>query len=268
MEINLASVVKSLRKVDFECWLKYHVSLGFDNVYIIDNDSPSWVKEECLKYDNVFYLKYSGKMDWPLQSKLLKDLAIRLSSKKEIWFSFLDDDEFLYFKNENNLRKWLKEKIEKYPTCNQFSIYWKFLGSNKPIKERKITDNFIDSFRYSNDIFAKDINGQSCWVKSLIKFTPNMQVYQEDPHMIYQESRDCLGNILVNKNISYLDLTEHDAWCYHCYYLSEKEFNDKWDSKYVMSLCVVKKPWDYNKQDWNWYSKKDDNLYNYYYSLT
>ncbi|MFA5444958.1 MAG: glycosyltransferase family 2 protein [Bacteroidales bacterium] len=268
MEINLASVVKSLRESDFECWLKYHVSLGFNNIFIIDNDSPEWVKNICLKYKNVIYLKYSGKMNWPLQSKLLKDLAIKFSSKKETWFSFIDDDEFLYFTNGNNPKEWLNDKIIKYPNCNQFSLYWKFLGAENGIKERELQENFIDAFRYSNYEFKIDKNGQSCWIKSFIKFTPNMINTQEDPHMIYKESIDCLGNVLTEKNSPYINLVNHDAYCYHCYYLSEKEFNDKWYSKYVMSLCVVKKPWDYNKQDWNWYSKKDDNLYDYYHKLS
>lgn len=58
MKIKLVSVLKATNKKDFICWLKYHANLLFDEIIIIDNESPVWVKEECDLTDNVTYIAY------------------------------------------------------------------------------------------------------------------------------------------------------------------------------------------------------------------
>ncbi len=59
MIIKLVSVLKATNKKDFICWLKYHTNLLFDEIIIVDNESPSWVKEECNLSNNIKYIKYS-----------------------------------------------------------------------------------------------------------------------------------------------------------------------------------------------------------------
>lgn len=264
MKIKLVSVLKATNKKDFICWLKYHSSLLFDEIIIIDNDSPSWVEEECKLIDNVTYISYPGKMTCPLQSEIF--VQIGLKQTEETWVTFIDDDEFLWFADEfeNLPRNWLESMISKFPKCEQFSLWWKYLCTNKPTYSR--SENFIEAFRYSSFKIKTDKNNQRLNVKSFIKFYPGVKIERINPHMMHPYSIDAGYDFLIDQGSDYKDLSKHNAFCYHFYYLTEVEFKAKWASKQQINIrtdsMFLQK---YDNIDFNnSYYEKDDNLYKRY----
>lgn len=264
MKIKLVSVIKALNKADFICWLNYHSKLNFDEIIIYDNESPSWVKEECLKYKNVTYILYPGKMTCPLQSAIF--VKTGLDQKEETWMTFIDDDEFLWFSDEfhNQPKEWLNTMITKFPKCEQFSLWWKFLCTNKPTYSR--IDNCIKAFRYSSKQIDIDKNQQRSNVKSFIKFYPGVQIEKINPHMIHPYSVDAACDFILEQGNDHKNLVKQKAYCYHFYYNTESEFKAKWALKQQMNIRTDSQflqkyeNIDFSKE----YDENDDNLYKFY----
>ncbi len=136
-------------------------------------------------------------MTCPLQSEIF--LKIGLEQTEETWIIFIDDDEFLWFADEfDNLPKnWLAHMISKFPKCEQFSLWWKYLCTNKLTYSR--SENYIEAFRYSTSKVKTDLNNQRLNVKSFIKFYPGVNIKRISPHMMHPYSIDAGNDFIIDQ---------------------------------------------------------------------
>lgn len=106
-------------------WVEYHVKLGFDTVFVYEND---W---RCT-YDHPQLVKIP--FDGDSQQIPAYNNWLKYKRADYDWVAFFDVDEFLVLKKHKNVQEFLSE----YDKSNGISINWYFFGNNG---HDKVVDN-------------------------------------------------------------------------------------------------------------------------------
>jgi hypothetical protein len=126
---NIKPVICCIAKLEHNYireFVKYHLSIGFDMIYIYDNeDTPTY--ENILKdINNVYVIPYPGK---GLQYTTMDCFRKNLMPKDSITHVInLDCDEFIVLKKHNNIKEFINEYIK--DDCVGIGINWRFFGDS------------------------------------------------------------------------------------------------------------------------------------------
>lgn len=122
-------------------WIEYHLLVGVDHFFILDNESTDDVYSVLLPYIEKRLVTYvpwkdSTYIDAQFHSVLntqQKGMAYALSlyGCKSNWTALIDDDEFLLPKRNKTLKQILKD----YTPYGGLAIGWAWFGSNGHIKK-------------------------------------------------------------------------------------------------------------------------------------
>ncbi len=121
-----------------EEWLNYNKKIGFDHIYLYEND---WTCK--LDYPFLTKIKWPGK----LQQMPAYNHAINTYGDDYDYIAFFDCDEFLVLKKHNNIHDFIKEYGGK-----NIAINWQFYGSCGKLKRennsllKTFTKRNIDAF--------------------------------------------------------------------------------------------------------------------------
>ena len=135
IRVNLVSLQFQPNIEVYKEWLTYHHALGFDKIFVLDNNRTDFDNEtEPLPklFDNVTVIpvtnlgKYRGG-----EQRIRFDYA-KEYTKDADYIIVLDSDEFLYFKDNISVKQFLK-RYEDLP-FEQLGVPWIGIGSNKAIK--------------------------------------------------------------------------------------------------------------------------------------
>jgi len=112
-----------------EEWIDYHILIGVDHFYLYNNNSTDSYREVIQPYieDGIVTL-----IDWPYdaaQMAAYKNCYENYRSESN-WISFLDADEFICLKENQDIAEWL----EKYSIFPSVTVYWKIFGTGGLIK--------------------------------------------------------------------------------------------------------------------------------------
>ena len=128
MKVNLVAVAKNEEKY-LEEWLKYHFSLGFDNITIYDNGGNG----ELNSNDKLTVYDAPGDR---IQLQAYQNELV--NARYNEWILFIDIDEFL---NIGNLS--VQEFLKPYQGADVVKLNWVVYGDNdqleyedKPVRER------------------------------------------------------------------------------------------------------------------------------------
>ena len=97
-------------------WIVHHLNLGFDHIYIFDHLSKIPISEIIKKTNISKFVTVSRIEDEILLKYKLVEKSYKIAKFIYDWMIYLDCDEFLYFKNDNNIETFL----------NNYSIYEHF----------------------------------------------------------------------------------------------------------------------------------------------
>jgi hypothetical protein len=103
-------------------WLLYNKFLGFDKIFIYQNN---WrIQPEILDIfgDLLCCIKFDGKY----QQLIAYNHFISEFSSKFDWAVFIDCDEFIYLKKHDNIKNFIAD----YSKCEAISINWALFGDN------------------------------------------------------------------------------------------------------------------------------------------
>jgi hypothetical protein len=188
-------------------WIKYHIALGFQHIYIYDNSDNNSLKNKSSNFVTVIH--------FPGPTKQLEayDLFVTTYKNKHKWAAFMDCDEFIILKKHNNIVDFLND----YDNFSGVGLNWLFFGTanqtefqNEPVTKR---------FQYCS-------NKLDLQIKCIIKIN---KIYKyTTPHSpLLVEGIIC--NINKNKIESDFndDLNSDVAYIHHYYTKSEQEFREK-----------------------------------------
>ena len=141
-------------------WAEYHLKLGFDSIYIYQND---WRTD--LEIKNV----KKRIADGPVQqikvynSFLQENIGLSDSDyNKYDWVAFIDVDEFIVLSKHSSIHQFIKWMLSAYGPTDSISLYWAFFGDNG-IKEDDESEGVLRRFTkrgHSNRHFKSIINGK------------------------------------------------------------------------------------------------------------
>lgn len=113
-------------------WVKWHIDIGFDYIYLFDNDNID-TKENVLDYvdknyvDKVQLINVRGWKELHLQQHIYNDFYNKFKNNFE-WCAFIDIDEYIV--GVSNVKEWLKNIPSEY---NQIRIKWCLFGDDELI---------------------------------------------------------------------------------------------------------------------------------------
>lgn len=176
-------------------WITYHLNLGFDHIFLYDNNDPdnNNVVSLCMKQPwgkQVTLVDYRGKIAAQLEAYNECFASIR---KDFDWVAFIDVDEFITFGAEcshTNINKYL-EAIKDF---NVIFINWMYYGDNEKVHFEK--EDVIKRFPLPALNSKENLH-----VKSIIKTTADIQ-FKRNPHC--PDGRvhicdDCQKELLLNE---------------------------------------------------------------------
>ena len=94
-------------------WLDYHLTIGIDHFYLYNNSSEDdyqCVLKPYIDKDIVTLI------DWPYKQSQFKcyEHCFSTYGEESNWISFLDADEFICLRRDNDINQWIK-RFDKYP---------------------------------------------------------------------------------------------------------------------------------------------------------
>ena len=128
MSVALFSMAKMESKY-VEEWAKYHLALGFDKIYLYDNeDKPTYAKI-LENYKNVIVIPFPGvAKKGGMQNICIFHFSVNFLRKYK-YVMHIDLDEFVCLKKHNNIKNFINHFfIDK--SLAALSFNWVFFGSN------------------------------------------------------------------------------------------------------------------------------------------
>jgi len=145
-----------------EEFCKYHLSIGFDTIYIYDNEDVPTYQTLLQHIPNIYVIHYPGKT---MQYKTLECFKNNIMYNHNISHVInIDVDEFIVLKKHKSIKDFIQEYIK--DDCVGIGINWRFFGdskktqySNEPLRRRftwcqKNGDQHIKTI-YNKDYFVK-----------------------------------------------------------------------------------------------------------------
>ena len=173
-------------------WLTYHRGLGFDKIFLIDNnDTEGPNKESIYDLQTVNDGIADGWLEiYPLNNErhLQQCIYSKIYNKEKNnyeWFLFLDIDEFLTLTESTDVHDFLKRG--RYKNYNLIRLIWKNYGDSGLVYVRDGNYNLRERFT--------EPCGGTCGVKCFVKSVPTDEVLFPSPHTAIH-----VGTLACNSN--------------------------------------------------------------------
>ena len=142
MTINLCGIAKRENKYINE-WCKHHLSLGFDHIYLYDNNDKNYpYVGDCIDkdlLDRITIVDWRGRKDLAILSKAYLDCYYNTQFD---WCLFCDIDEFLV--GIPDIHEFFN--TDKFNGIEQIRVMWEYFGDDEVI-ERDETIPVMDFFK-------------------------------------------------------------------------------------------------------------------------
>ena len=232
MAIGLVCIAKDENQY-FDEWIRHHLKVGFEHIFIYDNNSKETIEIAIDLSQKVSVIKWEDSK-YGSQSRAYMNSCARFSNFDYI--AFFDVDEFYMSETMN-----VKIDLEKLNNPIALGIYWRIYGNPKPFDTRKPVENYI---HWHGDKHIKSIIQPS-----LVKSFPDphkAELINEKKGMYIDEN----NNQIVSPTGAH---TSNSIWIKHVFTRSRQEFAEKmqrgdantreknrtWeDFDYYNSLCI------------------------------
>ena len=182
-------------------WAEYHLKLGFDSVYIYQND---WRTD--LEMPNVFKKVIDGKCrQLDCYNKFLR------KDKDHDWVAFIDVDEFIVLNKHATINDFIKRTVKKFGKIKAIGINWVFFGSNG-IEKDDGSDGVLKRFTKREKMSFK--------VKSIVRVDKSIEMGVHNPlncEVVGSSGHKFHGHINVRGSIDLIMLN-------HYYFKTKEEF--------------------------------------------
>ena len=209
-------------------WVNHYVKLGFDKIYIYDNDNieSPYIGDYIENKDNVEIIDVRG----IVKQKLQQECYTRFYNEHEFdWVFYCDIDEFLF--GVDNIKTFLENF--KDLSIGQVRVKWKLIGDDGFI-ERDMSKPVYDIFKHSPKITYErnlkcigDLNNQGKsfvrgGLENVVVTSPHFASFYERKNVIpscLPSGNPCNSGITIRENY-----TKEKVYLYHYMTKSLSEF--------------------------------------------
>lgn len=209
---------------DIEEWIDYHINLGFDHIFLMDNNDEKDALD--IKFEYLTIIPYYGQRndgtDWIWQREAYNFGIEYIKTFDYDWISIIDIDEFITLYKQSHINNFIyKECINK--GFDNIELIWELYNDDNKIYHKDSYDgNILNTYKS----FSKpDINN----VNTIDKFN-NMKGFTKfigkiKPELYYKESAHFPAKELYNKCIYTWNLCDPEiAVIRHYKYKSLEDF--------------------------------------------
>lgn len=199
-----------------EEWLQYHLSLGFDKIYLFEDCDSKSHAEITDKYENVIldaYINYMGTDKVERNNRQISLYSkFRADNYNRGWCAFIDIDEFFMLDKEYTLDK----LCEEYSQYSCIGLYWKMYNANGHIA--KPNESTVLAYTRSTNFIKNDM----FWcVKSFVNLSSADIFY--DVHSLYGAVDVNLNLVTTVQQRKHAQVVYKKAWINHYF---TKSFED------------------------------------------
>jgi hypothetical protein len=253
-KVELVSMVRNNRPDDLKEWVDYYFAIGFDKITIFDNESTFSVKELFSNYKNIDVREII--ID-DLLDRVLPPTYEAIGKEKEDeknYIAFLDDDEYIYIKNNKNIKDILNNEME------VLCLFWKYLSSYELLEDRETT--IIDTFNYTTAYNPE--RNDKMQVKSIVNFNKCKDVKWglDGPHLpIVNNSITTITGGIIRNGYGYEPMTinfydNQEMYIYHYLFQTHRDWLFKRERRPHASDIFYNRPGNYTVLDNNMIDKK------------
>lgn len=171
-------------------WVEHHLSIGFDKIYIYDNndlndDSVCHILEKYINDGKVILFDVRGKTS--MQMKCYNEFYNLYKDLFE-YCAFIDLDEFIVFNEKQDIKN-IKELLTLFNDADCLHLSWKVYGDNDLIYKQPGT--CVERFK-----IPKDDNFKFCYdfpenmhIKSIVRGGMNNVAFKSNPHIINKKCK-------------------------------------------------------------------------------
>lgn len=156
-------------------WLEYHLNLGFDQIFLTNDESKDGYQEVLKPYlkDGRVKLEQARQdLDFFTREEWHKNQMLKSLRGNFQWVAFLDADEFIWTE-KGDLKAFLKDK-EHWPGVVLNSFFYGTSGLEKLGEGEKLTEKLTQRF--------VDSHHEHQLVKSLVQPAYGFQFFYKNPH--------------------------------------------------------------------------------------
>ena len=145
----MSTVIVALAKFEqdyIEEWVIYHLAMGFDRIYLYDNEDVPTYHNILKRFGNKVIITHAKGNDYPvgIQYMALNHFMDNYVSQDNIKYVLHSDiDEFVCLKKHPNIQAFINEYFQ--PKIAGISICWRYFGSSGLIK--KTDEPVVSRFR-------------------------------------------------------------------------------------------------------------------------
>lgn len=111
-------------------WLDHHYTIGFDHIYLIDNNDKPGLRAFLASYlDKAILTIIDFHGIKPSNQSAAYEYCLANYAKETRWMAFIDIDEFIVLNRDKNIQKFL----ERYISFPSVLMNWVMYGSNSQI---------------------------------------------------------------------------------------------------------------------------------------
>ena len=164
-DLKVALVCIAKWEDTIEEWYKYHLKLGFDKVYVYQNN---WACE--VKHNDVIIIDFPGEV----QQLNAYNHFLNTYRKDYDWVAFFDVDEYLVLKKHNNVKSFIIEYNNPYG----IAVNWVYFGDKNQKNINGDKNSFISRFftRTEMNTHIKSILNLKCDNTMILPHNPNTKM--------------------------------------------------------------------------------------------
>ena len=179
-----------------EEWVLYHLALGFDHIYLYDNEDAPIYADMLKKYSEFITVIHipGNNYDIPIQYKIMQHYANNFLFSTSITHTILIDiDEFCVLKKHKHIADFVNEYIK--DDCGGIAFPWRHFGSmgqnksDKPLTQRFTLTEDIKYMKATptggvfKTLFKVSDIEEWCWKKASYKCGYNhMPLFKQNKH--------------------------------------------------------------------------------------
>lgn len=184
-------------------WIRYHLALGFDHIYIYDNDEKHPHKRFSYQGRVTFFRFYGSCRQIECYNQFIEKYKT-----KHKWVGFLDADEFIVLRHHKKIKPFLRQ----YCKNGALVLNWVLFGSaGKQIYQPRPV---LERFQFRQNSINRHIKTIGC-IKQMVRMA--------DPHHVILRNNvphDCNGCAV---NGPWHDTGRESIACIHHYFTKSKE---------------------------------------------
>ena len=198
-------------------WVDYHLALGFDTIYMMDNTEDFELQPWHQGRRDEYRIRVTHVPGNRIQNHAYRLCADQVERDNHTWVSFLDVDEFFVLKQHDSILNFACEYVQH----GHVGVNWMVFGTSGhvTVDERPVTQKFQCRYEGSDE---------NDYIKSILRVEDLGSEPIYDPHIFPRRK----GTELTHTNGVVFDQSRHQgpydvAAIYHFFYKSKEEFIHK-----------------------------------------